>query len=95
MSLNIKALATAGAIVWGGCFFLVGLANLIWDSYGVACLQLAASVYPGYHGPGGFWSVIVVTLYALVDGAVAGAILAWLYNWASGRGTAGAATGSA
>jgi len=83
MSLNVKALAIAGAIVWGGCFLLVGLANLIWASYGAGCLELAASIYPGYHGPAGFWSVIVVTLYALVDGAVAGAILAWLYNWAA------------
>lgn len=86
MSLNAKSLAVAGAILWGGCCLLVGLANLIWESYGVACLQLAASVYPGYQGPDGLWSVIVVTLYAVVDGAVAGGILAWLYNWAVRRG---------
>jgi len=83
MSLNIKALAIAGAIVWGGCCLLVGLANLIWASYGAACLDVAASIYPGYHGPDGFFSVIVLTLYALVDGAVAGAVIAWLYNWAA------------
>jgi hypothetical protein len=83
MSLNVKALTIAGAILWGGCMFLVGLANLIWTSYGVGCLELAASIYPGYHGPAGFWSVLVVTLYALVDGAVAGAVLACLYNWAA------------
>ncbi|GIW52233.1 MAG: hypothetical protein KatS3mg081_1588 [Gemmatimonadales bacterium] len=29
MRLNIKALAIAGAIVWGGGFFLVGLLNLL------------------------------------------------------------------
>jgi hypothetical protein len=62
------------------------LANLIWESYGVAFLGLAASVYPGYDGPEGIWSVIVVTLYALVDGAVCGAIFGWLYNWAVGLG---------
>jgi len=83
MSLNIRALAIAGAIVWGGCFLLVGLANLIWASYGAVCLEVAASIYPGYDGPDGLWSVIVVTLYALVDGAVAGAVLGWLYNWAA------------
>ena len=32
MSLNIKALAIAGAVVWGGGFLLVGLANLIFAS---------------------------------------------------------------
>jgi len=86
MSLNIKALAIAGAILFGGCYLIVGLANLIWESYGVAVLQLAASVYPGYDGPNGIWSVIVVTLWALVDGAVVGAILGWCYNWAASCG---------
>ena len=41
---------------------------------------LGASIYPGYHGPAGFGSVIVVTLYALLDGLVCGALFAWLYN---------------
>ncbi len=86
MSLNIKALAIVGAICFGGCYLLVGLANLIWESYGVAVLQFAASVYPGYDGPDGIWSVIVVTLWAIVDGAVIGAIFGWLYNWAASRG---------
>ena len=80
MRLNIKALAIAGAVVWGGGFFLVGLLNLLFGSYGTAYLELGASLYPGYHGPGGFGSVIVVTLYALLDGAVTAAILGWLYN---------------
>lgn len=39
-----------------------------------------SSVYPGYKTVGGFGSVTVGTLYALVDGAVGGAIFAWLYN---------------
>jgi hypothetical protein len=85
MSLNIRALTIVGAIVFGGGCLLVGLANLIWESYGVALLELAASVYPGYDGPDGIWSVIVATLYAVVDGAVCGAIFGWLYNWAAGR----------
>jgi hypothetical protein len=80
MSLNVKALAITGAILWGGACLLVGLANLMWASYGVACLELAGSIYPGYGGPDGLWSVIVLTLYALVEGAVAGAIFGWLYN---------------
>ncbi len=80
MSLNIKAAAVAGAVVWGGGFLLVGLLNLIFPSYGVAFLELGAAIYPGYHAAAGLGSVIVVTLYALLDGAIGGAILAWLYN---------------
>jgi hypothetical protein len=89
MSFNIKALATTVAIATGGSFLLVGLVNLAFPSYGIAYLQLARSLYPGYHGPAGFGSVIVVTLYGLVDGAVCGAIFGWLYNKIAGqRGTA-------
>jgi hypothetical protein len=86
MTLNIRALAIVGAILCGGAFFLVGLANLIFSGYGGAFLELGASVYPGYHGPGGIGSVIVATMYAAVDGAVCGAILAWLYNFFAAGG---------
>ncbi|NIM50181.1 MAG: hypothetical protein GTN62_07560 [Gemmatimonadales bacterium] len=88
MTLNIKALAIVGAVFTGGSFLLVGLLNLIFSSYGVGFLELGASLYPGYGGPGGFGSVIVVTLYGLLDGAVAGAIFAWLYNVVAARGGA-------
>ena len=93
MKLNIRAAAVAGALFWGGCFLLTGIANLVWPGYGAGLLLLGASVYPGYLGPtGGFGSVAVVTLYALVDGAVAGAVLAWLYNVSAGMGKSPGAT---
>lgn len=80
MKLNIKALALAFAILWGGSLFVMGLANLIWGSYGQAFLDLMASIYPGYHATRSFGEVIVGTLYAVVDGFIGGAIFAWLYN---------------
>jgi hypothetical protein len=91
MKLDTKAIAAAAAITWGGCFFIVGLANLVWPPYGEAWLQLGQSLYPGYGGPAGIGSVIVVTLYALLDGAVVGAVFAWLHNrFAAGSGAASA-----
>jgi hypothetical protein len=33
MKLNLKALAFSLAILWGGCVFLAGLANMIWPGY--------------------------------------------------------------
>jgi hypothetical protein len=97
MSLNIKALAITAGILWGASYLLVGILNLIFPSYGVAFLELGASLYPGYAGPNGVGSVLVVTagpngvgsvlvvtLYALLDGAIAGAIVAWLYNLVAG-----------
>ena len=80
MKLSVKGLTIAGAIFWGGMLFIVGLIDLIFSGYGVALLQVADSVYPGYTYGGGFGSVIVGTLYAVLDGAVAGALFGWLYN---------------
>ncbi len=39
-----------------------------------------ASIYPGYTAAASFGQVILGTLYGLVDGAICGAIFAWLYN---------------
>jgi hypothetical protein len=84
MRLDVKALAIVGAVLWGGCFCLISVGNLFWPSYGVAVLEIGASIYPGYAGPDGLDSVIVVTLYAVLDGAVGGAVAAWVYNRVAG-----------
>ena len=85
MRFNIIALAITTGVFWGAAILLVSLANLIWPAYGSALLDVAASVYPGYKPGTGIGSVITGTLYALVDEAVAGAIFAWLYNFAARR----------
>ena len=79
MPLQIRALALSAAIFWGAMFFLIGLGHLVWG-YGEPFLLLMASLYPGYTCGGGIVSVLVGTLYAVLDGLVAGAVLAWLYN---------------
>ena len=80
MTLNIKAFAFASGVFLGGSFLIIGLLDLAFSGYGDAWLNIAASLYPGYGGPNGFGSVIVVTLYGLLDGLIAGAIFGWLYN---------------
>lgn len=80
MKLSIKALAIALGVVWGGCILLVGLAQLAWPGYGSAFLGMAGSIYPGFDPAGGAGAVVVGALYGFVDGAVGGAVLAWLYN---------------
>ena len=79
MKLSTKAMGLTLGLLWGGCVLVVGLAHLIWPGYGVAFLGAVSSIYPGYD-VGGFGSVIVGTLYGLIDGSVGGVILAWLYN---------------
>jgi hypothetical protein len=85
MKLNLKALSVALALFWAGVVFMVGLANLIWPTYGRAFLEMLASIYPGYHASGTFGDVISGSLYALVDGAIVGLIFGWLYNLIAGN----------
>lgn len=80
MKLSTKAFAITAGLFWGGAILLVGLVNLVSPDYGVAFLNLSASVYPGYEPMTGVGSVITGTLYGLVDGAIGGFIFAWLYN---------------
>lgn len=87
MKLNVKALTITVAIFWGGGVFLIGLANLIWPDYGVAFLQLVASIYPGYNGPVSFGSVVVATGLAFVDGGLGGLLLAVIYNRVADTGS--------
>ena len=87
MKLNIGALSGAFAVVWGGGVLVVGFANLVSPSYGQEFLQLLESIYPGYQGTASVGQVIIGTLYAIVDAAIAGAVFAWLYNLLAARAT--------
>lgn len=80
MKLHIGGFALAAGVFWGAVFFLVGVANLLAPGYGRAFLELSASIYPGYKAVASFGQVVIGTLYGLVDGALSGAVLAWLYN---------------
>jgi len=84
MKFSVKGLAIASAILWGVAMLGMGLANLIWANYGQQFLQTMASAYPGYHASRSVAEVIVGTLYGAVDGFIAGAIFAWLYNQFAG-----------
>ena len=79
MRLSIRAMALTIGIVWSIVFFLVAATQQALPTYGVGFLEVMYGLYPGY-APGGFDSVLVGTLYALVDGAIGGAVFAWLYN---------------
>jgi hypothetical protein len=91
MRLDVTALALTAGSLWGAAMLIVASANVIWPSYGQAFLTLVASIYPGYHPGAGGGSVITGTLYALVDGAVGGGLLAWMYNLFARRRLGGAA----
>ena len=87
MKLDVKAMALTIGLVWGAAMLLIGVAYVISGGYGEAFLDVMASLYPGYHATSNFADVIVGTLYGLVDGAVGGVVIAWLYNRLAGRGS--------
>ena len=91
MKINVTALALTAGLFWGASLLVVGSASLIWPGYGRAFLELAASLYPGYHPGPAIGSVITGTLYGLVDGAIAGAVFGWLYNLLAHQRPGGAA----
>jgi hypothetical protein len=84
MTLSVRSLAIVSALLWGGGILFVGLVNLAAPSYGTAFLQCVSSIYPGFHDSRNLLDVLVGTGYALLDGAVGGALFGWLYNFFSG-----------
>jgi hypothetical protein len=80
MSLSPKALAYACALLWGGALLSVGLVNLAIPSYGADFLRIVSSIYPGYHASSTLLDALVGAGYGLVDGGIAGFLLAWLFN---------------
>ena len=87
MRLNIRAFMLTFAILWAAAVLFTGIANLFSSEYGTMFLQLMAPIYPGYDASRTFGSVIVGTLYAVVDGAICGLVFAWLYNFLLGKGS--------
>jgi len=83
MRFNVISLAATAGLFWGAAILIVACANAVWPTYGRAFLDLAASIYPGYRPGPGFGSIVTGTLYALVDGAIAGALFGWIYNFLS------------
>ncbi|HEY6280827.1 MAG TPA: hypothetical protein VIW72_03415 [Burkholderiales bacterium] len=82
MRFNLTALSLTAGIFCGGSILIVivVLVNLIWPGYGQAFLDLAASIYPGYHAGTNIRQAITGTLYGFVDGAIGGALFGWIYN---------------
>jgi hypothetical protein len=80
MKLNVGAIAAASSLLWGGAVLCVGVANSMKPDYGNEFLGMVSSIYPGYKAKPTPEQIAVGTGYALLDGAVGGAMFAALYN---------------
>jgi hypothetical protein len=84
--LKVKSVAFASAVLWGLGVLFVGLMNIYSTGYGQAFLEVVSSIYPGYKADPNITSVVIGTLYAIMDGAIGGSVFAWLYNRCACKG---------
>ena len=85
MKLNVKALALAGALLWGFGLLLCTWWILLLDGPSYAPTVIAR-VYRGYSFT--FAGSLIGFVWAFFDGLIGGAVLAWLYNIFAARGSA-------
>ena len=77
MKLNVKAFALACGLLWGIGLFLITWWIIAFDG-STNEPTLIGRIYRGYNiSPLGS---LIGLVWALPDGAIGGAILAWLYN---------------
>ena len=74
---NVKQVALAGGILWGGMIFLVTLANVFWG-YGTAFLKVWMSIYPGFTLTVG--GSIIGLIYGFLDMYIGIYIIDWVYR---------------
>ncbi len=82
MKLNVKAFALACGLIWG-----LGLFLLTWWIIAIEGttdeVTFIGRIYRGYNiSPLGS---VIGLIWAFIDGAIGGAIFAWLYNLISSR----------
>ena len=84
MKLNVKAFALACGLVWGfGVFCLAWWIMLFEGATGE--VTILGHLYRGFNiSPLGS---VIGLVWALADGAIGGAIFAWLYNVLTGKMT--------
>ena len=85
MKISAIALALTLGLLWGLAMAIVGIANSLNPAYGGALIEALGSVYPGYEGSGTAGDVAVGIMYGVIDGTLAGWVIASVYNFFLGR----------
>jgi len=75
--LSVKGLALSIGILWAIGIFLMGIAATV-SGWGDSLVNLISSLYIGYSAS--LAGSIIGAIWALIDGLICGALIAWLYN---------------
>lgn len=81
MKLSVKALALTSGILWGGAVWFATLWLLLWG-YDGSLIQQLDHFYIGYSFS--IAGAFIGLVYGFIDGAIGGALFAWIYNRLSG-----------
>jgi hypothetical protein len=83
MRISTRPVSLTFAMLVAILMIIVGPARLVSENHRQAFVEVTASLYPGYTGAENFPQVIIGALYGVLDGAVGGVVLNWLYNQCS------------
>jgi hypothetical protein len=76
MRLSVKGLGLALGVTWGAGVLILGLIGAI--GWGRAVVDVLGSLYLGFRPT--LLGSVIGGAWAFVDGALAGVVVAWLYN---------------
>ena len=79
MMFSVKAFTMAAATVGAVAMLVTGIVAMLAPSWGQPLMELLGVIAPGVKGAD-FGSVVLITLYAAVDGVWLGMLFAWVYN---------------
>ena len=77
MHFDLKGMALAAGMTWGVGMFLLGLTSTYFG-WGTALTEMFSSFYIGYAPT--LVGSIIGGVWGFVDGAIGGAVFAFLYN---------------
>ncbi len=75
--LDVKALAIAAGISWASYMLLIGWLAAMFG-FGTSFVEMISSMYIGFTPT--FLGGIIGAIWGFVDGAIGGAIIAFVYN---------------
>ena len=74
--LQPLALGVGVGVLWAAYVFIAGIAAM--NGWGTALVDVFGSLYIGYNAS--IAGAFIGAMWALVDGFIAGAVIAWIYN---------------